>query len=675
MPTGNWASGYRALPVVPGEVYTFAVKVRGSAAASVGLYLRMNEAGSSFSGTWVTLSTRSSITDFVGNGAIPATWTTYEYQYTVPAGVYWVSPSIYNYGSGVTLYFDDVSFRKTLGGTSIRDDSITTNKIAANAVTADRINVGSLLAAFVGANQITAANIDSRGLSIKDASGNVILAAGSPLAAGNIIPDAGWLNSNVPANNTNFITNPTNFSSAFAFINGSVSALNQPDNMGGTTATLINFTSTPSDMYRQVTGLVAGKTYRVSVWYKRVTAGNFVLTLNNAATWDTGESIVGTASAGTWARIVAKITTSTGNINIHLGSHGNTGTQQQAGTVSLAFLQLEETTGFENSNIYVSGGAISGIGAGAGTVVDNTYAYTGQNLIPNSDQTAAFTWGTSIEYNPDGANINQGPAYASDYWDTSSYVLQGSTTRNIFYHQQGITAGGDNGPAGDVGMRDGAGNVLRIPVIGGERYVASAYIANHRCYAFVYVGFFDASDNIIAYYVSSSVGPTNQLANRLSTPYYNRAYVAVTAPSNATTVRFWVRKLNTLSGNTDSYIWIAAPQLERVNAGVNTPSPYQPGPALTTRQLGYSGDLNATYGATIGSNLNGQITSANASTFIASAAIGSAQIGSVSVGTVNNAVNGNTSTGGRVDIDSTSGGRIRIYDSSNVLRMKIGYLL
>lgn len=45
--------------------------------------------------------------------------------------------------------------------------------------------------------QVTAAQIDSRGLSIKDASGNIILAAGTPLTSSYITPAAGWLNSNV----------------------------------------------------------------------------------------------------------------------------------------------------------------------------------------------------------------------------------------------------------------------------------------------------------------------------------------------------------------------------------------------------------------------------------------------------------------------------------------------
>ena len=55
--------------------------------------------------------------------------------------------------------------------------------------------------------QITAAQINSNGLSIRDGSGNIILAAGTPLAASNITPDAGWLNSNVRAGGVNLLGN------------------------------------------------------------------------------------------------------------------------------------------------------------------------------------------------------------------------------------------------------------------------------------------------------------------------------------------------------------------------------------------------------------------------------------------------------------------------------------
>lgn len=53
------------------------------------------------------------------------------------------------------------------------------------------------------AGTVAADKIDSRGLSIKDAAGNIILAAGSPLAASNITPASGWLNSNVNITGSN----------------------------------------------------------------------------------------------------------------------------------------------------------------------------------------------------------------------------------------------------------------------------------------------------------------------------------------------------------------------------------------------------------------------------------------------------------------------------------------
>ena len=70
-----------------------------------------------------------------------------------------------------------------------------------------------------------------------------------------------------------------------------------------------------------------------------------------------------------------------------------------------------------------------------------------------------------------------------------------------------------------------------------------------------------------------------------------------------------------------------------------------------------------------------QITTTNSATLVGASAITATQVASLNVGTISNAVNNNTSSGGRVIIDAGSGGRIRIYDSSNVLRMTLGYLL
>lgn len=80
---------------------------------------------------------------------------------------------------------------------AIQAGSITGDRLAANTIGANQIAAGSITGDRLQANTVTANQIDSRSLSIRDAAGNIILAAGTPLAAANISPAAGWLNSNV----------------------------------------------------------------------------------------------------------------------------------------------------------------------------------------------------------------------------------------------------------------------------------------------------------------------------------------------------------------------------------------------------------------------------------------------------------------------------------------------
>lgn len=167
--TVNSAQGCRAIPLVPGDTYIVRVKVRGAAATAAGLYIRMNQAASYPAGDFVTAALRSGLTDFVVNGALTLAWTTYEYTYTVPVGVYWGSLSIYNWNSGQDLFFDEAEVRKQLSGghltagsitaTQIAAGAIVTAKLAAGAVTANEIAAATITGAKIAANTITASNI------------------------------------------------------------------------------------------------------------------------------------------------------------------------------------------------------------------------------------------------------------------------------------------------------------------------------------------------------------------------------------------------------------------------------------------------------------------------------------------------------------------------------------
>ena len=69
----------------------------------------------------------------------------------------------------------------TITGDKIAANTITATNIAAGTLTADKIASNTITGDKIAANTITASQIDSRGLSIKDVSGNIILAAGTGL--------------------------------------------------------------------------------------------------------------------------------------------------------------------------------------------------------------------------------------------------------------------------------------------------------------------------------------------------------------------------------------------------------------------------------------------------------------------------------------------------------------
>lgn len=113
--TGDgYARSSLAFPVIAGETYNVKVKVKGSSATGSGLYVRMSEKASRPStgyigvGSFAESDARDSLTDLVTAGPVPSAWTGYDFNYTVPAGVFWVSLTIYDWIGGPTsLWFDD----------------------------------------------------------------------------------------------------------------------------------------------------------------------------------------------------------------------------------------------------------------------------------------------------------------------------------------------------------------------------------------------------------------------------------------------------------------------------------------------------------------------------------------------------------------------------------------
>lgn len=304
-------------------------------------------------------------------------------------------------------------------------------------------------------------------------------------------------------------------------------------------------------------------------------------TAGNTITWN------GTTLAVPAAKITGTLTASQINSN-GLSIKDNAGNVILGVSTNLSNTRIDAANGWLNSNITVNTGVLTGIGT-SNIQVDNTYQAIGQNLLPNSEQKQTVCFGGS--WNPYGANISNFNQYASNTWGVDSYTLSGTTTRNIWSRQLSYIAGGNDAIAFDTYPTGGWGRDYGIPVVAGQKYIWSCYIASHRCKSSIGMTFWNAAGGSLGDYGSSIYDATDSSANKLSD--YHRPYVGATAPSGAVSVSMYLRKYNTKDSQGDSYIWYAAPQLEAVASNATTPSPYIPGPTTSTGQLGYTGALDA----------------------------------------------------------------------------------
>lgn len=198
------AAGCRQIPVIPGETYQVSVKVLCNVASAGGLWIRMQESTTKQASGYVTAANRTSTTDLVAGGTTPTAWTPYAFTYTVPAGIYYVSFSVYNWvtsGTTVQMFWDDVSLGRQItaqfmaansiavgtaaiqngaivnamigtaaidtanianlavGNAQIANATITGGKIAASTITAGNIAAGTITATQIASTTITASNI------------------------------------------------------------------------------------------------------------------------------------------------------------------------------------------------------------------------------------------------------------------------------------------------------------------------------------------------------------------------------------------------------------------------------------------------------------------------------------------------------------------------------------
>ncbi|MGR3498768.1 MAG: phage tail protein [Limimaricola soesokkakensis] len=144
-----------------------------------------------------------------------------------------------------------------------------------------------------------------------------------------------------------------------------------------------------------------------------------------------------------------------------------------------------------------------------------------------------------------------------------------------------ISEGAPSGGYTDLRNRrvdDGDGtNTLGVPCEPGKTYECSAQLSVHRCTAQVRIEWRRA-DGLTAGYTtpgsSSTMGPTGSSANPDLWP---RIVTRGVAPSDATHAVLHIRKLDTNTGEPDSYLFVYKPLLTEVPANATEPAPYVPG--------------------------------------------------------------------------------------------------
>jgi hypothetical protein len=210
----NEIAEYAAVPVQAGQTYRVSTDAYVPA-TSGGFYFILLESTSTAPVRYVRQSATAlgpgdvaptSSTTVCNACTLQTGWQHVERSYTVPAGVNWVSLSLWNFscpGPCQSFYFDAVEMQPQIGAGHILANSITADRIVAHSLTAAQILGGTITGTEIAGNTITGAKIAGRTIAAGNLIANTItsneIGVGA-IVAGNIA--AGTITANEIAANT-----------------------------------------------------------------------------------------------------------------------------------------------------------------------------------------------------------------------------------------------------------------------------------------------------------------------------------------------------------------------------------------------------------------------------------------------------------------------------------------
>ena len=258
-------------------------------------------------------------------------------------------------------------------------------------------------------------------------------------------------------------------------------------------------------------------------------------------------------------------------------SHASLSSTVSSHTGSISTLQsttstLNGTVSSLSSTVSAQGSSISSLqsvqSTQSGTISTIQQRMTvGGNLLQNTEFAVGNEgWGIH-SWDGNNANFTWARDGAGDSWRPLN-------EHNLSIHQADNNSG-----------RISQWHSDQVAVTGGRWYEASALTASHRCYTHLQIGFYDANNNALPFTMSGrsdSFPGFYQSNGGQSVGNWQRLWVKAQAPSNATRALIVFLKLGTSqdnqwNGSTDSWGWMARPQIAEVFAETQGPTSYFPG--------------------------------------------------------------------------------------------------
>jgi hypothetical protein len=143
------------------------------------------------------------------------------------------------------------------------------------------------------------------------------------------------------------VSYPSNVNGYYYYSAATLNSTNNLSPDGTNNAYNITMHNVSYDMYSTFTGLSVGTTYCYSLYVKLGSATNFAVVVNNTLAWNTvaGSQTFTNLNDTNYTRVtITFVAPSTGQVNIHLGGHAESITQQSPGDVYIWGEQFEAGT-------------------------------------------------------------------------------------------------------------------------------------------------------------------------------------------------------------------------------------------------------------------------------------------------------------------------------------------